>query len=137
MVDADGSDEHAISEDIHDEYWPAWSPAGDRIAFSRVMGGADNRPHFVVVDPDGGNEVVLGSDGDPNYSGASPIWSPDGRYLLGGVYLDESGAYSNCSPVPPCATLELHIIDARDVEPVRKLSLDRNFWNIAWQRQAP
>jgi Tol biopolymer transport system component len=135
VVGADGSDEHAISTDLLDEYWPAWSPTGDRIAFSRVM-SSSNRPHFVVMDPDGADEVVLGRDDDPNFGGASPVWSPDGRYLLGGVYLDDLGTVSDCAPVPPCATLELHVIDTTETEPVRPIPIAENFWNVAWQRVA-
>lgn len=59
---------------------PAWSPAGDRVAFS-VAG--EDQSGIYTMSPDGRDVRRL--TGDPNdyeNPGSSPRWSPDGRELL-------------------------------------------------------
>jgi Tol biopolymer transport system component len=58
---------------------PAWSPAGDRIAFAsdETIGAGRGRLH--LVDPDGGHHVELSTDLVNPYLLS---WSPDGRRLL-------------------------------------------------------
>jgi len=66
----------------HDNYHPAWSPDGTRIAFDRYYKDGDGRyfrGHIFVVDADGGRLVQLTAeaawDGHPTYS-------PDGARIF-------------------------------------------------------
>ena len=54
---------------------PAWSPAGDRIAYTSYN---DNKSDIYLMDPDGGNKVNL-TNGE---GGRWPYWSPDGSRLV-------------------------------------------------------
>ncbi len=64
-----------ITTNDADDYDPAWSPAGDRIAFvSSRMGGAD----IWLMDPTGRNEVQLTHGEGMN---KHPTWSPDGNQI--------------------------------------------------------
>jgi Tol biopolymer transport system component len=78
VVNADGSDERAISTDPKDEYWPTWSPDGSRIAYQRQSTPPGN--DLMLIDPDGGEPTRLDI---PPSGGNGPIaWSPDGTKLL-------------------------------------------------------
>jgi hypothetical protein len=123
VVDRDGHDERPIVTTPQDEYWPTWGPTG-RIAFSRVVNAPDNRPTFVVIDSDGGNETVL-SGLLNEYPGASAAWSPDGTILLGGDW----------DPNTP-GTFVLHLIDPAGVMPETSLPLVQNVGIVTWQRLA-
>ena len=59
---------------------PAWSPDGNRIAFSRASApGWEAQADIWVMDADGANAVKLtGSDTDDSY----PDWSPDGKRIV-------------------------------------------------------
>jgi Tol biopolymer transport system component len=59
-----------------DEHSPAWSPAGDRIAFSTDRDGGDWEVY--VIDADGKNPRNLTRSPGLDYS---PNWSPDGRQI--------------------------------------------------------
>jgi Tol biopolymer transport system component len=70
VINADGSNEQALTSGTAQAYRPRWSPAGNQIAFLR-----DDR--IWVMKPDGSEqhpitEAPLGND---------PIWSPDGKHL--------------------------------------------------------
>lgn len=69
------------------DHAPAWSPAGDRIAFLRDEGGGQG---IYRVNVDGSNPIHLMT----NSLATSPVWSPDGNRI---AYLEreqETGEYS-------------------------------------------
>ena len=78
VMDADGGNEQRLTENRNNDWNPAWSPDGNRIAFM-----ADRKGDFVsfdiyVMDADGGNQQKLTNhrawDG-------SPSWSPNGERI--------------------------------------------------------
>jgi Tol biopolymer transport system component len=75
VIDADGTDQHAISVGPLD-YDPVWSPDGTRIAF---VGGGQGGPDIFAVDPDGSHRAHLTHTiGIAEYD---PAWSPDGSKI--------------------------------------------------------
>ena len=73
-----------LTTDPQDDASPAWSPAGDRIAFLRQVG--ESRGELVVVAATGGPEQKLHDIRDQQLRGhadklASLAWSPDGRWI--------------------------------------------------------
>ena len=77
ITDAKSPESGAFGERYHD-YAPAWSPAGDRIAF---LSGRDGNLEIYVADADGANERNLTEN--PNEDGRYGFaWSPDGSRIV-------------------------------------------------------
>jgi Tol biopolymer transport system component len=72
---ADGSDRSQLTALSTDQFHPAWSPDGSRIAFSAQS--ADGEMEIHVMDADGSNVEQL-TEG-PGYL---PAWSPDGSRIV-------------------------------------------------------
>jgi len=81
VVDAEGGNPHSIYSGTTNNVQPAWSPAGDQIAFlAAPMGGG--RPEDVglfVMRPDGTGARLVSANVGPTVG-----WSPDGRFILTG-----------------------------------------------------
>ena len=54
---------------------PVWSPRGDLIAFTKILGG---KFYIGVMYPDGGGERLLAE----GYHVEGPTWAPNGRVLM-------------------------------------------------------
>jgi TolB protein len=67
---ADGTDRRRLTQSRVDEYAPAWSPGGTRIAYTRGFEG-----DVWVMDADGRNRRLLIADA------AAPSWSPHGAFV--------------------------------------------------------
>lgn len=75
VMDADGSNPTNLTNSPSaSEYYPAWSPDGTRIAFTKGDGVRD----VYVMNTAGGNERQLTQD---DYVGPYPAWSPDGTKI--------------------------------------------------------
>jgi len=65
-----------LTNGVHDDYWPAWSPNGDKIAFMRRVGGLP--PDIYVMNINGTGQTQLT---DWTYGDEFPAWSPDGTKI--------------------------------------------------------
>ncbi len=74
VMNADGSDPRRISTGKGRFATPVWSPRGDLIAFTRILGG---QFHIGTMRPDGTEARIL----DSAYHAEGPTWSPNGRVL--------------------------------------------------------
>ena len=64
-----------LTHDAGDDWYPAWSPDGQRIAF---MSDRDGNDELYVMDADGSNPTRLTQDAGRDWYSA---WSPDGQRL--------------------------------------------------------
>ena len=74
----DLEDRQGAKKAIADAAWPAWSPDGERLAFTLIPEVARSTGGLYLVDPDGASQQRQTS----LVPLAPPSWSPDGRALL-------------------------------------------------------
>lgn len=75
IMNADGTDAHAVTDGLGSSWGPAWSPDGSDIAFTR---GSD----IYLMDADGIHATNITSDpDDPPGARFEPTWSPDGEHI--------------------------------------------------------
>ena len=76
VVGADGESERRITRDRTNEWSPAWSPRGDKIAYTS---DADGDPAIWLYDvgSESSRKIVDGRGAD-----TQPTWSPDGQTVL-------------------------------------------------------
>lgn len=71
-----------LTNGVHDDYWPAWSPNGDKIAFMRRVEDPVSHnllpPDIYVMNVDGTGQTQLT---DWLYGDDFPTWSPDGTMI--------------------------------------------------------
>ena len=89
VINADGTNEHRVTNNSTADTDPAWSPDGTKIVFTKGSSG------IAVINADGTNETTLTT------SGVAPAWSPDGTKIAfsrtqssnGGIFtMDANGA---------------------------------------------
>jgi Tol biopolymer transport system component len=72
----DGTDRRQLTDDIHKDRWPSWSPDGKRIAFASDRSGTYE---IWTIQPDGRGLKRLTDT--PGQIATGPIWSPDGSRI--------------------------------------------------------
>lgn len=78
ISEKDGTFARAIASSQSIDKDPAWSPDGQRVAYS-ANSGSDNLYNLYLVDIDGSNTTRLTQNSGNNYS---PSWSSDGNQLV-------------------------------------------------------
>jgi Tol biopolymer transport system component len=117
-ISSDGQAITNVSRDPADDYSPAWSPDGSRLAWDRVPSDASVRAYLVVAQASGPNVTEIRIDADL----APPTWSPDGTR----IYSYVMGA--------DAAFHEIVVVDPNGVAPVVRLPAEGNTGNGNWQR---
>ena len=77
VMNADGSEAHALTNDGGADRFPEWSPTGDRISFASDR---DRGYDVWVMRADGANQRQV-TYVDPGAMDKFPTWSPDGRRI--------------------------------------------------------
>jgi hypothetical protein len=75
MMNADGSGQVRLTDDVAGDYNPVWSPDGEHIAFASYRSPSG----IYVMRTDGSDVRLVEPDGDIANLGLA--WSPDGRFL--------------------------------------------------------
>jgi Tol biopolymer transport system component len=75
VVDADGSNQTRLTDNLAKDQYPTWSPDGSGLAFESDR---DGNTEIYVMDADGSNQRNLTNN--PGWDWA-PAWSPDGSGL--------------------------------------------------------
>jgi len=83
VASVDGDDVHQITGSAQRDEFPAWSPDGNVIVFTRRTDVG--RPELYRVSPTGGDTQL--TFGGVNTYSSSPSWSPDGKRL---AFLEET-----------------------------------------------
>ncbi len=85
LLDSDGQSPHPLTHNGQQNYQPAWSHDGKRIAFVSQQGKDAATSEIHVIDVDGNNEQRLTQNNAPEYGEA---WSPDDRQIAFGSKMD-------------------------------------------------
>ena len=78
IMRTDGTGRRQLTDDIHNDRGPRWSPDGGTIAFYSNRSGSYE---IWTIRPDGSGLTQLTDS--PGKSTRSPVWSPDGQWLVG------------------------------------------------------
>ena len=78
VMEADGGNQQRLTENRQTDWFPSWSPDGERIVYASDRKGDFENFEIYVMDVDGGNQQKLTNNrGDDS----SPSWSPDGERI--------------------------------------------------------
>ena len=78
VMEADGGNQQRLTENRQNDWFPSWSPDGERIAFASDRKGDLQNFEIYVMEADGGNQQKLTENRQYDWS---PVWSPDGERI--------------------------------------------------------
>ena len=87
VMNADGSGRKQLTDESTEDYGPAWSPDGSKIAFASWR-KASGRSHAIYVMNADGSEFTRITGEDAPYH--DPTWSPDGNRIAYTSWRDQS-----------------------------------------------
>ena len=86
LMDADGSNQTRLTNDLGNDLYPAWSPDGGKMVF---LSGRDGNDEIYVMDADGSTQARLTSN---SIQDRSPEWSRDGANIT--LHSDRDGNWN-------------------------------------------
>ncbi|MFC1574262.1 DUF5050 domain-containing protein, partial [Candidatus Latescibacterota bacterium] len=117
VMNADGSNQTNLTNNMSTEDTPSWSPDGSKIVYTSMVDG-DNE--IYVMDADGSNQTRLTDNIPVNLTPLSPHWSPDGSKIVYITYIDDN--------------YEIYVMDADGSNQTR---LTNNTSNGSWPSWSP
>ena len=78
VMDADGGNQQRLTKNRKNDWFPSWSPDGERIAFAADRKGDFANFEIYAIDANGGNQRRLTENRVDDWS---PSWSPDGERI--------------------------------------------------------
>ena len=80
VMNADGTNQRKLTDNLSDHWQPAWSPDSQYIAFSSNSPSPGDNPYSIyIIHVDGSDITQVTTDVHKNDS--SPDWSPDGHWI--------------------------------------------------------
>ena len=115
VMDADGGNQQRLTENRKNDWYPSWSPDGERIAFAADRKGDFENFEIYVMDADGGNPQNLTNhrSGD-----SAPSWSSDGKRIAFSSWRDGNS--------------EIYVMDADGDNPQNLTNNQRDDFSPAW-----
>ena len=115
VMDANGGNQQRLTENQQHDWYPSWSPDGERIAFSSDRKGDFENFEIYVMDADGGNQRKLTEN---RRQDTYPAWSPDGKRITFASRRDGNS--------------EIYVMDADGGNPQNLTNNHRNDVSPAW-----
>ncbi len=121
VMNADGSDPIQLTSNNVQDFSPAWSPDGTKIAYSTTLShlSAEYNPDIYVMNYDGSNPIRLTSDRTHEWG---PSWSPDGSKI----------AYTSCLAKSEANICDIYIMNADGSEQTRLTELHSFIVGPVW-----
>ena len=120
VMDADGDNPQNLTNNLHDDWYPSWSPDGKQIAFASRR---DGNYEIYVMDADGSNPQNLTNH---PLNDRDPSWSSDGERIVFSARRD--GHFENEHTM----TYEIYVMDADGGNQQRLTENRKNDWYPSW-----